>query len=271
LHTKSQHFINHLFDDTRKEVESIRDTRLIILSRCFSLLKILYPSSSVRDLAIWSNLYLHDICQTPAGSSEHPSTFIPARMRSYDDLSNSFVNGLHRSTSDPGLNLPSQIETVNIHSLNHLSINQQLTSTRLHTSLSTSSLLNSSHPLDTCNGSSTHNFPVQIHPHPHQHQYQYQHFPHQTALTINLHADNRIKPHCSIIDDSAPDITQLALSFQRYPLNMNSIDSILRTMSRPRKHTTSTSSTASSLSEAWSMTRINTYDHYQTQRMVCHT
>jgi hypothetical protein len=69
-------------------------------------------------------------------------------------------------------------------------------------------------------------------------------------------------------DDSAPDITQLAISFQRYQLNVNSVDNILRTMSRPRKHTNSTSSTTSSLSEAWSLTRINSYDQNQAQRMV---
>lgn len=50
---------------------------------------------------------------------------------------------------------------------------------------------------------------------------------------------------------------------------MNSVDNILRTMSRTRKHTTSTSSTTSSLSEAWSLTRINSYEQNQTQKMVC--
>jgi hypothetical protein len=77
-----------------------------------------------------------------------------------------------------------------------------------------------------------------------------------------------MKQQCFRTDDSSPDITQLALSFQRFPLNVNSVDNILRTMSYPRKHTTSTSSTTSSLSEAWSLTRINSYDQNQTQRMV---
>jgi hypothetical protein len=81
--------------------------------------------------------------------------------------------------------------------------------------------------------------------------------------------DNRIKRQSFTTDDSAPDITQLALSFQRYSINVNSVDNILRTMSRPRKHTNSTSSTGSSLSEAWSLTKINSHDSNQTQRMVC--
>jgi hypothetical protein len=81
--------------------------------------------------------------------------------------------------------------------------------------------------------------------------------------------DNRIKRQSFTTDDSAPDITQLALSFQRFPLNVNSVDNIIRTMSRPRKHTNSTSSTGSSLSEAWSLTKINSQDSNPTQRLVC--
>jgi hypothetical protein len=80
--------------------------------------------------------------------------------------------------------------------------------------------------------------------------------------------DNRTKRQSFATDDSAPDITQLALSFQRFPLNVNSVDNILRITSRPRKHTNSTSSTGSSLSEAWSLTKINSQDSHPTQRMV---
>jgi hypothetical protein len=81
--------------------------------------------------------------------------------------------------------------------------------------------------------------------------------------------DNRIKRQSFTTDDSAPDITQLALSVQRFPLTVNSVDNILRTMSRPRKHTNSTSSTGSSLSEAWSLTKINSQDANPTHRLVC--
>jgi hypothetical protein len=81
--------------------------------------------------------------------------------------------------------------------------------------------------------------------------------------------DNRTKRQSFTTDDSAPDITQLALSFHRFPMNVNSVDNILRTMSRPRKHTNSTSSTGSSLSEAWSLTKINSHDSHPTHRMVC--
>ena len=80
---------------------------------------------------------------------------------------------------------------------------------------------------------------------------------------------NRTKRQSFTTDDSAPDITQLALLLQRFPLNVNSADNILRTMARPRKHTNSTSSTGSSLSEAWSLTKINSYDSNQTQRTIC--
>lgn len=82
--------------------------------------------------------------------------------------------------------------------------------------------------------------------------------------------DNRIKRQSFTTDDSSPDITQLAYSVQRYALNANSVDNIIRTMSRPRKHTNSTSSAGSNLSEAWSsLTKINLQDANPTQRLVC--
>lgn len=71
------------------------------------------------------------------------------------------------------------------------------------------------------------------------------------------------------MDDSSTDITQLALSYQRFSLNLYSVDNTLRTMSRPRKCTNSSSSTTSSLSDAWSLTKINSFDPNQTQRTVC--
>jgi hypothetical protein len=81
--------------------------------------------------------------------------------------------------------------------------------------------------------------------------------------------DNRTKHQSVTTDDSAPDITQLALSCQRFSLNVNSVDNIIRNMSHARKHTNSTSSTGSSLSEAWSLTKINSHDSHPTHRMVC--
>ncbi|CAF0928627.1 unnamed protein product [Adineta steineri] len=238
LNVNSKQFINHLFDKTKKDI--------------------LYPSSSVRDLTIWSNLYLRDIRCTPTGSYEHSSTLIPARIRSYEDLSTSITNNLHRSTSDPNLSNSLQIESSALLTRlnNNSPLNQQQSqSNRLQNSTSTNSLFGPPHHLGTLNDGSHHNVTNSSNTN-------------QISLPISNSPDNRMKRQSLIADDSSPDITQLALSFQRFPLNVNSVDNILRTMSRPRRHTNSTSSTASSLSEAWSLTRINSYDTNQTQRMM---
>ena len=96
--------------------------------------------------------------------------------------------------------------------------------------------------------------------------------PPSTITTLNNNGqdspDNRIKRQSFATDDSAPDITQLVLSCQRYPLNVSSVDNILRITSRPRKHTNSTSSTGSSLSEAWSLTKINSHESNPANRLV---
>ncbi|CAF1456062.1 unnamed protein product [Adineta steineri] len=258
LNIKSTQFINHLFDETRKEI--------------------LYPSYSVRDLRIWSNLYLCDARYTPAGSSEHPSSsssLIPGHLRSYEDLS--LTNGLHRSTSDPSLSGSVSLESSSITirtgntNANNNSLTNSMQSNRLQNSTSTNSLFGPPHHLGTHNGSNNNvtNNPVNGLSTPTS--------PNNTHITPpstitlannNSHddLDNQIKRQSIATDDSAPDITQLALSFQRFPLNVNSVDNILRTMSRPRKHTNSTSSTGSSLSEAWSLTRINSHESNQTQR-----
>ena len=81
--------------------------------------------------------------------------------------------------------------------------------------------------------------------------------------------DRRIKRESFTTDDSAPDITQLALSIQRFPLNVNSVDNLIRTMARPRKHTNSTSSTGSGLSETWSLPKISSPDTHAIHRSVC--
>ena len=251
------------------------------------LVKVLYPSYAVRDLRIWSNLYLRDTRFTPAGSTEHPSSsssLIPGRLHSYEDLSSSLTNGLHRSTSDPSLSGSLSLEsssitlrTANTH--NHTpptNSTQQIQSTRLHNSTSTNSLFGPPHHLGTYNDS---NLNVTNTPHngmstptsPSSHNHTNVSPP--STITMPNHAghdspDNRVKRESFTTDDSAPDITQLALSFQRFPLNVNSVDNIIRTMSRPRKHTNSTSSTGSSLSEAWSLTRINSHDANHTPRLV---
>jgi hypothetical protein len=195
---------------------------------------------------------LHDIRYTPAGSSEHSSTLIPARIRSYEDLSTSMTNNLHRSTSDPSLTKSSHIDssstTIRPNTISSSLNSQQPQTNRLQNSTSTSSLFGPPHHLGMLTSS---------------------HITNQSSLPITNSPDNRIKQQSFPIDDSAPDITQLALSFRSFPINVNSVDNILRTMSRPRKHTNSTSSTASSLSETWSLTRVNSYDQNQTQRMVC--
>ena len=94
-----------------------------------------------------------------------------------------------------------------------------------------------------------------------------------STATLQMHPshdspDHRLKRESFTTDDSAPDITQLVLSAQRFPLTVNSVDNILRTLSHPRKHTNSTSSTGSSLSEAWSVTKLNSQDSHQTTRTV---
>jgi len=206
---------------------------------------------------------------------------VPGHLRSYEDLSSSLTTGLHRSTSDPSLtgsiSLESSsitIRTGNINPNNNSSSTHSTQSNRLQNSTSTNSLFGPPHHLGTQNGSNHNmtNTPVNGLSTPTS--------PNNTNITppstITLanptchdSPDNQIKRQSFATDDSAPDITQLALSVQRFPLNANSVDTILRTMSRPRKHTNSTSSTGSSLSEAWSLTKINSHESNQTQRIVC--
>lgn len=175
------------------------------------------------------------------------------------------TNGLHRSASDSALSTPTLSDVTPTTTLTpslcptHTSSSMsQSPSARLHSSLSNNSLFGPPHHLGTCNGSSQ-NFATQSAAHQSSH---------QRSLPNNHSPENRLKPQHSIIGDSAPDITQLAISFHRFPLNVNGVDHILRTLTHPRKHTASTSSTASSLSEAWSLTRINSSDQSQTQRKV---
>ena len=226
-------------------------------------------------------MYLRDVRHTSAGSLEHPSSsssLLPHRLPSYEDLS-LIPNTLHRSTSDPSLNgsLSLESSSVTIRTGNPNANNSPITnptqSNRLQSSTSTISLFGSPHHPSTqnVNNHNMTNIPVNNIPIPSS--------PNNTnrtpSATITIpnnnsldSPDNLKKLQSVATDDSAPDITQLALSFQRYPLNVNSVDNILRTMSRPRKHTNSTSSTGSSLSEAWSLPKINSHDSNQTQRMV---
>ncbi|CAF3688067.1 unnamed protein product [Rotaria sordida] len=240
LNVNSKQFINHSYNKTKKEI--------------------LYPSSSVRDLTIWSNLYLRDIRYTPVGSSEHASKTIPTRIRSYEDLSTAITNNVHRSTSDPSFtdSLPIESLSIQIRSNHNNSLPYQIHSqyNRSLNSTSTNSLFGPPHHLGTLNDS--------------HHNVTNNSNTNQISLPLNNSPDNRIRQQSFTTDDSSPDITQLALSFQRFSLNLSSVDNILRTMSRPRKHTNSTSSTTSSLSDAWSLTKINSYDPNQTQRMMQH-
>jgi hypothetical protein len=169
------------------------------------------------------------------------------------------TNNLHRSTSDPILsnssnNEPSAI-SIRLNPSSPLSSSNQQQplsqSNRLQNSTSTNSLFDQPHHLGTLNDNQINHSNSN-----------------QTPIPIPQSPDNRLKQHSFTTDDSAPDITQLAFSFQRFPLNVNGVDNILRTMVRPRKHTNSTSSTASSLSETWSLTRVNSYEQNQTQKMV---
>ncbi|CAF3377579.1 unnamed protein product [Rotaria socialis] len=265
LNIKSTQFTNHLFDEKSKEV--------------------LYPTYSVRDLRIWSNLYLRDVRFTPAGSSEHRSSSCaaPGRPHSYEDLP-SLTSGLCRSTSDPNLSgelsLESSLITVrtantNINNSSFTNGSAQLQSNRLQNSTSSNSLFGPPHHLGTLNDSNHDmiNIPanttlssasankINTTPPP--------------TVTVPNNScydspDNRIKKYSYTTDDSAPDITQLALACRQFPLNVTSVDNILRAMSRPRKHTNSASSTRSSISE-YSLTKLNSNDSNQTQQMMLPT
>ena len=213
--------------------------------------QVLYPSSSVRDLNIWSNLYLRDHCQRPIGLSEHPSSLIPARLRSYEDLSNSIIGSLHRSASNPSLSTSLHSESAP----NTMQTNSTTQpSPRLPISIS-AQCLSSSSPQQTLANGHTHRFPSHSQTN-------------NTSLPMQHSPITRLKQQSLPIDDSAPDITQLAISFQRFPMNLHGVESLLRTIGPKRKYTTSTSSTASSLSETWSLPRIHPSDTNQTQRTV---
>lgn len=143
---------------------------------------------------------------------------------------------------------------------------QQSQTPRLQNSTSTSSLFGPPHHLGTLNGSHTsvtnnltngNSTPTS-----------------PSAATQNLsngiHSDspeNQLKRQSFTTDDSAPDITQLAMSCQKFSLNVNSVDNILR-LNGPRRHTNSTSSTCSSLSEAWLLPRCHSQESSQTPRTV---
>ena len=182
-------------------------------------------------------------------------------MRSFEDLSHAVTNGLHRSTSDPSLTSSTHRDAnppVSDGTNPSPSPNQPSPSNRLQNSTSTNSLFGLPHDLGTFTDSHP-NVATNSNPN---------HSNQQISFPINLSPDTRIKRESFAIDDSAPDITQLALSFQRFPISVTSVDHILRTMSLARKPTNSTSSAASSFSEAGSLSRINSSDPSQTQPLV---
>lgn len=211
---------------------------------------------------------------------EHPSSssVVTARLPSYEDLS-SLTNTLYRSTSDPNLNGELSLDSSSITLRTNNTMNNSLTNgisqaqtNRLQTSTSSNSLFGPPHHLGTHHGSNhnltTNSINMTSNPTSPNHTNSTP----PSTLTIpnnNSHEspDNRIKHHSFTTDDSAPDITQLALSFQRFPLNVTSIDNILRAMSRPRKHRNSTSSTRSSFSEH-SLIKHNSHDSNQTQPII---
>ena len=176
---------------------------------------------------------------------------MPARLRSYEDLSNSITGSLHRSASNPSL-------STSLHSDSAPNAAQPnstpLPSPRLPISIS-AQCLSSSSPQQTLPIGHTHQFPSHS---------QTNH----TSLPMQHSPITRLKQQSLPIDDSAPDITQLAISFQRFPMNLHGVESLLRTIGPKRKYTTSTSSTASSLSETWSLPRIHPSDTSPSQRAV---
>lgn len=184
---------------------------------------------------------------------DQSTTNIPTRIRSYEDLSTSVTNTLHRSISDSTLNHllntnndPSALTTsIRLNPPNGSTQTQQIQFNRLQTSPSANSLFGSPNHLALVNEHSTPN-----------------------PLLTPSTPDNRLKQQIYPIDDSSPDIIQLATSVQRFQLNIHSVDNILRIQTQPRRHTNSTSSTTSSLSEAWSLPRINSYEQNATNQRV---
>ena len=153
---------------------------------------------------------------------------------------------------------------------------QQSQTSRLQNSNSTSSLFGPPHHLGTLNGSSTSMTNTATNGNSTPTSPSTQNISPCTA-TQNVangnpsdSPDRHLKRQSFTTDDSAPDITQLALSCQRFPLTVNSVDNILR-LNGPRRHTNSTSSTCSSLSEAWSLPRFNASESSQTPRTVEHS
>lgn len=242
LNIKSTQFINHLFDETKKEI--------------------LYPSHSVRDLRIWSNLYLREHRSSSAGTIEHPSSsasLVPGGLHSFEDLSNPLLANLPRSNSDPSLTGSISLESssATLRTSTHASLTPQ--SNRLQNSTSTNSLFGQPHHLGTLNGSnqnmttnSINGLSTPTSPNSKN----------VASPSPNPVVDSPRKRESFTTDDSTPDLTQLALSMQRFPMNA---DGIIR-MSRPRKHTNSTSSTGSGISDTWSLTRTNSQDANHHQR-----
>ncbi|CAF0774782.1 unnamed protein product [Didymodactylos carnosus] len=266
LNMKLTHLINHLFDDTKKEA--------------------LYPSYSVRDLKIWTNLYLRDTRFTPSIPCELPSStssLVP-RCRSYEDLSSSVLNGLHRSSSDPSLggSMESSITlrtgttppiTISNHNVG-MTLQHQNSGHLLNSNSSLSnSLFGPPHHLGETpsqnGGSNSSLLPALssiatpsiatatnslINGHRRGGDYHHHH-----------HLNNSATIYDSVVD-SAPNIPQLSLS-QKFSSNTNTV---LKPMSA-RKHTNSTSSTTSSLSEAWSLPKISSLDNNNTpHKMLQH-
>lgn len=220
---------------------------------------VLRPSCGFRELTIWSNLYLHDINQTPTCVPvESPSLSIPLHCKSYEDLGFSMSNGLHSTTSDPNLTTSTHFDTNSFSNGRFpplFTCNIPNTTSRLRRSLSTDSSLNS-HRLVSNHLNSQQHFRIGSHR---------TSIRERTPLPLSSGSDNQMKERHSFTDDSSL-ARQLALAVQRSPLNSHDVDSFLRNLTFIKRHTNSMSSTGSSLSEDWSLARTNSLDPSQSLR-----
>lgn len=246
------------------------------ISNIFQISKILYPSASVRDLKIWSNLYLRDIHQTSTGSSEDlntTSTLNTPSLQSFDELSTSMNNGLHRSSSDSQLTGSMSLESssVTLKTSNPListppnSVTQQSSLVRSQNSASTNSLFGPPHHLGTLNGSNhnmTHNTSNSnsVTTSPTTNNGSVYSFGFTVSNKNHDSPDNQLRRQSFTTDDSASDLTQLGPSVQRCQTNTNGVENMLRSAANSLHQTTSTSSTGSNKSDNWLITKPQIQD-----------
>lgn len=201
--------------------------------------------------------------QTPTSlPSESPSKNIPVHLKSFEDLCPSIGNGLHQTTSNPNISTTTDCDTHLLQNgrLTHLlSNNSPRSPSRLSRCLSSDSVF-ISHQLPNTRLNSQQNFFLDINNRTPTRN--------RTSLPMALGSDNQIKARNSLSDDISPLLLNMALAVRHSPMNPYGIDHNSRNLTTVKEDTNSISSTASSLSEAWSLTRINSSETNQSQKSV---